>query len=162
MSIFRSEQIQQPVSLTGSLFGTASYANYAANATPFPYTGSAAISGSLIVNGVTQLTQVLTQSGSNAPVATTLINTTGKNFTWNYYNVGWYRLIANSLAFYEEKTVVSLSPGFREGTVNDGDYILWYEILDRVTLDIHIKKVGIGTGENTRLHQTGFDIRFFP
>jgi hypothetical protein len=67
MSTFRSEQLRQPLSLsgsfTGSLAGTASFATtssfalFAANGggggTTFPYTGSAIISGSLIVTGST-------------------------------------------------------------------------------------------------------------
>lgn len=56
-------------SFTGSLFGTASYAitaSYAMNGgvggNSFPYTGSAGISGSLIVNGTIEATQGITGS----------------------------------------------------------------------------------------------------
>jgi len=57
--------------ITGSLLGTASYATQALSAsyapgagTPFPYTGSAAITGSLIVTGSTSFKGNVTISGS--------------------------------------------------------------------------------------------------
>ena len=60
MSLINSKQFNQPVNITGSLYGTASYAitaSYALNGgsggsgAGFPYSGSAVITGSLLVSG---------------------------------------------------------------------------------------------------------------
>jgi hypothetical protein len=180
MSIIRAEQLEQPLDITGSLFGTSSYAataSYALNASNavdtsvFATTGSntfvgnQTITGSLnltgTINGVKQLTQVIYQYGSESPTAFTLVNTTGATFSWEYINRGWYRLSANSSTFIDKRTFVTLSPGFREGTINTGaDYIMWYETLDLITIDIFIKRVN-GEGEDDVLRQTGFDVKIY-
>ena len=62
MALIKPEQLRSgSYNITGSLFGTSSYANYALTASfalngggggnPFPHTGSAIISGSLVVTG---------------------------------------------------------------------------------------------------------------
>ena len=55
MSLINSKQFNQPVNITGSLYGTASYAIFAANGggggNTFPYTGNAVINGSLLISG---------------------------------------------------------------------------------------------------------------
>jgi hypothetical protein len=168
MSTFRPEQLQQPLNITGSLFGTASYATFAANATPFPYTGTAVITGSLvvtgslIVNGVKQLTQTITQTSTTAPVATTLTNTTGLNFTWQHYNVGWYRLTSSSPIFTTNRTFVTITPGFDVAIVDSpNSYIIWYALRDTSTIDIYTKQIG-GTLVDDILYQTGFDVKIYP
>jgi hypothetical protein len=68
-SIFQiTGSLQVSGSITGSLFGTASWAqnavtaSYVANASSFPFTGSAIISGSLTVTGSFNVTQGITSS----------------------------------------------------------------------------------------------------
>jgi hypothetical protein len=54
MSIINTKQINSPLNITGSLFGTSSWAEYVVNGgsgAGFPYTGNAVISGSLLVSG---------------------------------------------------------------------------------------------------------------
>ena len=175
MSTFRSDQIQQPVSLTGSLFGTASYAltsgnifNTSSLATTGSNTfiGDQTITGSInligTINGVGQLTQILTQTNTSAPVATTLTNTTGVSFTWSYISSGWYRVITNNDLFLPNKCLITFTPGYAKGTFDTGnDYIIWYEVRDYITLDIFVKQVG-GNGANNILYQAGFDVKAYP
>lgn len=53
-------------------------------------------------------TALLTQSGTNAPVATVLENTLG-NIVWSYDGVGEYIATSNGL-FTEDKTYLSITP----------------------------------------------------
>ncbi len=181
MSIIRVEQLEQPLDITGSLFGTSSYAttaSYALNAnntintSAFATTGSNTFVGDQIItgsidltgtiNGVKQLTQILRQTSNSAPSATTLVNTTGTTFTWQYYNTGWYRLTANDSVISKDRTFVTFTPGYVNGIINTGnDYITWHEILDSVTIDIFVKRIG-STGEDDILFRAGFDIKIYP
>ena len=79
MALIKPEQLRSgSYNITGSLFGTSSYANFALTASfalnggggsPFPYTGSAIISGSLVVTGSVASTAGFT--GSLQGTATT-------------------------------------------------------------------------------------------
>ena len=73
MALIKPEQLRSgSYNITGSLFGTSSYANYALTASfalngggggnPFPHTGSAIISGSLVVTGSVKATAGFTGS----------------------------------------------------------------------------------------------------
>lgn len=54
-------------------------------------------------------TALLTQTGTNAPVATVLENTLGATITWSYVGVGQYYATASSGVFTENKTTGILS-----------------------------------------------------
>jgi hypothetical protein len=54
-------------------------------------------------------TALLTQSGTNAPVATVLENTLGATITWSYVGVGQYYATASSTVFTAGKTTGILS-----------------------------------------------------
>jgi hypothetical protein len=47
---------------------------------------------------------LITQTGTNAPTATVLENTTGETFTFNYVGVGVYDIISSGI-FNEDKTI---------------------------------------------------------
>lgn len=54
-------------------------------------------------------TALLTQTGTNAPVATVLENTLGATITWSYVGVGQYYATASSAVFTASKTTGILS-----------------------------------------------------
>lgn len=61
--------------------------------------------------GYTSLVQLLTQTGTAAPVATEVYNNTGETFTWSYISSGVYRLTSTGTPFAVNKTVVFLNIG---------------------------------------------------
>ena len=70
--------------------------------------------------GYTSLVQLLTQTSTNAPVATEVYNNTGQTFTWSYVSNGIYRITATGTPFAIGKTVVLLNSG------NNGSGV-WYD-----------------------------------
>ena len=70
--------------------------------------------------GYTSLVQLLTQTSTNAPVATEVYNNTGQTFTWSYVSQGVYRITATGTPFAIGKTVVLLNSG------NNGSNV-WYD-----------------------------------
>ena len=101
-------------------------------------------------------TALLTQSGTDAPVATVLENTLGGDITFSYEEDGWYNVISNSL-FVENKTTCSISitsqetygyhliKRISEGIikinsvgVSGGVYVLTDSILDNSTIEIRV------------------------
>ena len=88
MALIKPEQLRSgSYNITGSLFGTSSYANFALTASfalnggggsPFPYTGSARITGSLSVTGSVKATAGFT--GSLQGNATTADFASGANY----------------------------------------------------------------------------------
>ena len=61
--------------------------------------------------GYTSLVQLLTQTGTNAPVATEVYNNTGETFTWSYVSTGVYRITSTGTPFAVNKTVVFINTG---------------------------------------------------
>jgi hypothetical protein len=70
--------------------------------------------------GYTSLVQLLTQTSTNAPVATEVYNNTGQTFAWSYVSNGIYRITATGTPFAIGKTVVLLNSG------NNGSGV-WYD-----------------------------------
>lgn len=69
--------------------------------------------------GYTVYTASLTQTGTAAPVATIMQNTTGKTFTWARTGAGLYTVTANNATFTANKTILLLSSS-RAGDVLSG------------------------------------------
>lgn len=82
--------------------------------------------------GYTSLVQLLTQTGTNAPVATEVYNNTGETFTWSYVSAGVYRITSAGTPFAINKTVVLLNTGKPEFT---GLFIRW-DIISNNVLEI--------------------------
>ena len=61
--------------------------------------------------GYTSLVQLLTQTGTNAPVATEVYNNTGQTFTWARTTTGIYTLTASAATFTANKTIVFFNNG---------------------------------------------------
>ena len=75
-------------------------------------------------------TALLTQSGTNAPVATVLENTTGLNITYGYSLVGKYSISLNS-PIPKQKVTIEVS-NFRYGTTLGETGIIFLEMVDDV------------------------------
>tara|TARA_R110000868_G_scaffold152459_1_gene377151 strand:- start:2153 stop:2584 length:432 start_codon:yes stop_codon:yes gene_type:complete len=61
--------------------------------------------------GYTSLVQLLTQTGTNAPVATEVYDNTGQTFTWARTTTGIYTLTASAATFTANKTIVFFNNG---------------------------------------------------
>mgnify|MGYP003635147556 FL=1 len=83
------------------------------------------------INGTTytSLVQLLTQSATNAPVATEVYNNTGETYTWSYVSSGVYRVTATGNPFTINKTVVFLNNG---STVTNGLEPRWNRISNTI------------------------------
>ena len=75
-------------------------------------------------------TALLSQSGTNAPVATVLENTTGLNITYQYLLVGKYAISLNSPV--PKQTVTIEMSNFRYGSTLGDNGILFLEMIDDV------------------------------
>ena len=97
--------------------------------------------------GYTSLVQLLTQTGTNAPVATEVYNNTGQTFTWSYVSSGVYRITSTGAPFTVNKTVVFANPG-APGAV--GATIQWNLInsstIELTSLNLNATTNGLITG----------------
>tara|TARA_R110002096_G_scaffold417218_1_gene620803 strand:+ start:897 stop:1355 length:459 start_codon:yes stop_codon:yes gene_type:complete len=97
--------------------------------------------------GYTSLVQLLTQTGTNAPVATEVYNNTGQTFTWSYVSTGVYRITSTGAPFTVNKTVVFANPG-APGAV--GATIQWNLInsstIELTSLNLNATTNGLITG----------------
>tara|TARA_B110000208_G_C11604283_1_gene371230 strand:+ start:49 stop:507 length:459 start_codon:yes stop_codon:yes gene_type:complete len=97
--------------------------------------------------GYTSLVQLLTQTGTNAPVATEVYNNTGETFTWSYVSSGVYRITSTGTPFTVNKTVVFANPG-APGAV--GATIQWNLInsstIELTSLNLNATTNGLITG----------------
>jgi hypothetical protein len=78
------------------------------------------------------LVQLLTQTGSDAPVATEVYNNTGETYTWSYV-AGTHRITSAGTPFTVDKTIVFMNKG------NIGGNTSWNRISDSV-----IEVTGLG------------------
>jgi hypothetical protein len=78
------------------------------------------------------LVQLLTQTGTDAPVATEVYNNTGETYTWSYV-AGTYRITSAGTPFTVDKTIVFMNKG------NIGGNTSWNRISDSV-----IEVTGLG------------------
>ena len=79
--------------------------------------------------GYTSLVQLLTQTGTAAPVATEVYNNTSQTFTWSYVSAGVYRITSTGTPFTVNKTVVFINTG----STNSGMFEpRWSRISDTV------------------------------
>ena len=60
--------------------------------------------------GYTVYTAALIQTGTLAPVATVLQNTTGGTFTWSYTNAGRYQIAVSGITLPANKVALFMSP----------------------------------------------------
>ncbi len=77
-------------------------------------------------NAYKSLVQLLTQTGTDAPVATEVYNNTGETYTWSYVSAGTYRITSAGAPFTVDKTIVFMNKGSLEGNTS------WDRISDSV------------------------------
>ena len=101
----------------------------------------------------TSLVQLLTQTSTNAPVATEVYNNTGETFTWSYVSSGVYRITASSSVFTSNKTVVFSNLGSSIESLQGFD-ISWEKINSQV---IEIKT----NSNNIALVNGSFEVKIY-
>jgi hypothetical protein len=69
-------------------------------------------------NAYKSLVQLLTQTGTDAPVATEVYNNTGETYTWSYVSAGTYRITSAGTPFTVDKTIVFMNKGSLEGNTS--------------------------------------------
>lgn len=99
---------------------------------------------------------LLTQSGTNAPVATVLVNTLSGTPVWSRASAGSYRLTLAG-EWVVDKTFVTLSYG-SDGAEN---ILNWYRS-DSNELVLLNLEVGTGTTDNLMLYPTAITIEVYP
>lgn len=101
--------------------------------------------------GYTVYTALLTQTGTNAPVATILKNNTGATFTWARTGGGTYTITASGNAFTNNKTIVFMNLGeYAGGGIPRS---VWARTSDTV--------VTITTGGDGRITNGSFEVRIY-
>jgi len=113
--------------------------------------------GTLALSRYTSYVATLTQSGTNAPVATVLENTTGQTITWAYGLDGYY-IGSYSSTFDPQKTIVltGSSPYFYQGIVVGAAVGSTNDIIILST------KNGSSNYVNGALLNTAIEIRIYP
>ena len=101
--------------------------------------------------GYTSLVQLLTQTGTNAPVATEVYNNTGQTFTWSYVSAGVYRITSAGTPFTVGKTIVFLNPGANVSpTISP---LQWSRISDTI--------IEITAGQVPSITNGSFEVRIY-
>ena len=103
--------------------------------------------------GYTSLVQLLTQTGTNAPVATEVYNNTGETFTWSYVSNGVYRITSTNTPFTVNKTIVFANLGSSIESLQGFD-VSWNRISNSI---IEIKT----NSDNTALVNGSFEIKIY-
>lgn len=97
---------------------------------------------------------LLSQSGTNAPVATVLVNTLSGTPVWSYDGVGNYILTLAS-EFPQNKTFIKINNAESGGRFN----LAYWDSVNTIRVD---SADGSGTGYNDLLLYTSFEIEVYP
>ena len=108
---------------------------------------------SLINLGYTVYTAALIQTGTAAPVATVLQNTTGGTFTWSRTSTGKYKATISGITLPANKVVI-----FENAT---GDLNLGGKITSTTVIDIDQFSSGGGGYSDGMLAGTSIEIRIY-
>lgn len=163
--------------ITGSLRGTASWADNATSAItagnggvtsvgivtgyPLAMNGGQTTGAVQIKTSYTQLTQIISQTGGNAPVPDyTPINTTGETYSWGRDDEGIYTLTADDSAtpFTSGKTAIQLTAGGASGRAVS----LSYEYVSTSEIKIFAWNLTDGVLSDSSLSKATIDIKIFP
>lgn len=105
--------------------------------------------------GYTLYVAAITQTGTAAPVATVLQNTTGATFTWGYTNTGRYTLTASSAILAANKVAMFISE-------NNGNNSLGGTIASTTLINVDQIDIGGGGGyTDGMLAGTSIEIRIY-
>lgn len=127
----------------------------------------AALNAKQNVSTVKVYRAILTQTGTNAPVATVLENSLGGTPVWSYVNVGFYALTL-AAAFPAAKTLVKVGSAWDVSGIADtntsftfnarpvSDSVWYFQTTYQNGSD------GIGAAANELLSQTAIEILVYP
>ena len=107
MAIINSYPIEVPTATDLIVFSDVSNGNVTKSAT----VQSIANLANAVQLGYTSLVQLLTQTGTAAPVGLEVHNNTGGTFTWTRQSSGNYTITASASLFTANKTLVFLNAG---------------------------------------------------
>tara|TARA_R110002153_G_scaffold124594_1_gene271161 strand:- start:829 stop:1269 length:441 start_codon:yes stop_codon:yes gene_type:complete len=99
--------------------------------------------------GYTSLVQLLTQTGTEAPVATEVYNNTGETYTWSYVSIGVYRVTSTGTPFTDNKTVVFVNVGYS----NNNSVTAWRKINTNV--------IEVVTTFDTKFVNGSFEVKIY-
>lgn len=111
-------------------------------------------------------TALLTQSGTDAPVATVLENTLGGTVVWSYVSTGTYRATLSG-AFTSNKTVLPFFPNTSDNTRRiqtneDGDDVFYgIGIISTSVVEMSIVDGNLSP-VNAKINNFLFEIRVYP
>lgn len=121
--------------------------------------GDAVISGT--INGVKKYVALLTQSGTDPPVATVLENSLGGTVSYSYTSFGTYEATATGL-LVSGKTIIRISSTLMDIGGSDGALSARIEPITFPN-SFAIKTISVGNGdENELLNQTPIEIIVYP
>lgn len=147
MAIINSYPIEVPTATDLILFSDISGGNVTKNTTVQSIVDLA----NAVQLGYTSLVQLLTQTSTNAPVATEVYNNTGQTYTWSYVSDGVYRITSTGTPFTVNKTVVFVNYG-NANSVGFGN-IVWQRVSDTV--------LEIIPGGNGRVVDGSFEVKIY-
>ena len=116
---------------------------------------AAFISSASTDNSYTSLVQLLTQTSTNAPVATEVYNNTGETYTWSYITQGTYRITGAGSPFTVNKTVVFANPG-APGAV--GATIQW-NLINSSTIEL--TSLNLNSTTNGLITSGSFEVKIY-
>ena len=106
-------------------------------------------------------TALLTQTGTNPPVATVLKNTTGGTIAFTYDNVGVYRAVITGANFTTNKTAVFITTGLTGVPPNPADRLLTPRVISNTEVQIVNVESGSAATTNEVGETTTIEIRIY-
>lgn len=108
-------------------------------------------------------TALLTQSGTDAPVAIVLENTLGGDVIWSYAGVGLYTLSSPTNVFISNKTCFFVDVVRDLGTFSTSEVLVSYDLITPNSIDITTIDTsnGVHANANAVLNNTTIEIRVY-
>ena len=111
--------------------------------------------------GYTSYTALLTQTGTNAPTATVLLNTLGGEPVWSYVDVGLYAITLNG-AFTANKTFVLVGCQYNSGQTDTIVPSIEFANVTENSIPLGTRQIEGGALTNGILEGTSIEIRVYP
>ncbi len=102
------------------------------------------------------LVQLLTQTGTNPPVATEVHNNTGQTYTWSYVSDGVYRITSTGTPFTANKTVVFANAGVYAPAI--GANTQWSLISSSI---IELTSLNLNSTQNELITNGSFEVKIY-
>ena len=152
MAIINSYPIEVPTATDLILFSDISGGNVTKNTTVQSIVDLA----NAVQLGYTSLVQLLTQTSTNAPVATEVYNNTGQTYTWSYVSDGVYRITSTGTPFTVNKTVVFANAGVFAPAI--GANTQWSLISSSI---IELTSLNLNSTQNELITNGSFEVKIY-